>query len=338
MWTRDIRQFYRSVLSPTMIATGADEIYVTISNVPHNFILKRIKVIAPSLAATTSNVINIKVLSDAAAYRAAVTASDNAEQYTILSIAEATTPDANEANWLYDATITNEIICRDDRRTNNTYILLSTENGLSDPTQFQVHIWGITMPHPNYEEPYVNMPDHANLLVHCQSGSQWRKLETLNITNEDSKNITLFTSASDYAYFGLPDKFSGIWFNIKTPNTTPGVTVTWEYYDGSNWQTLDTIYDNCTNACLSAEVPFSYSGTISWDIPDDWAKLDLTTLGANDYEGWYAERTYGMFPQGFQQISKPKYWVRMQMDNISTQPVFTWIRRSPIRSTEDYNI
>jgi hypothetical protein len=120
----------------------------------------------------------------------------------------------------------------------------------------------------------------------------------------------------------MDEIWNGLWFNIRDKNTTVGVTQTWEYWDGAAWVAL-TVRDNCTDNESTSPTVFYNSGVIEWDTPA-WAKDTLynTLLAAPEPPYDYEEDIYS---------SKwdQRYWVRCNIDDVTTAPTFYWIREKP---------
>ena len=80
-------------------------------------------------------------------------------------------------------------------------------------------------------------------------------------------------AANDFCAFGSRRKFGKVVIDLATLGTgSPAVT--WEYWDGTTWTALTGVTDG-TSA-------FTSDGNVIYDIPTDWAALDL-----NDTEALY---------------------------------------------------
>jgi len=85
-----------------------------------------------------------------------------------------------------------------------------------------------------------------------------------NSAEADSEGGTPFTAledADDYLYLGKNTKFKEVYFDLETMGSYTGIT--WEYWDGSQWQTLTV---GGAGANLDAD------GPVTFTPPNDWAK------------------------------------------------------------------
>ena len=104
--------------------------------------------------------------------------------------------------------------------------------------------------------------------------------ETSDINNSTVDDVALppmqTTTVGDAIYIGHSKyKFDTIKINVSTAGVYSGITLEWQYYNGSSWTALSGVNDG-TNG-------FQNSGTnnISFTVPGDWAKTDVN--GDNAY-------------------------------------------------------
>ena len=331
-WMRDLKRVYTTAYSPTMVATAGNYLHVNVEAVPNDVILKRFRIIGSGLTTTGSNQLDIKILSDGAAYRAAEAASSGSgEPYVIFSWEDEASETGPNTLWLSDVTFSDEVEYRDDLHSNNLYVRINSEAALTGGATFRVDLWGEGLPNTHWT-PQGNAPNTQPAVWRWSTGDIWTGLDVRNPLDNANAAIRLFTAATDYVYFGMPAIWDGLWFNLVSANTTAGTTATWQYYNGSTWVAL-TVRDNCTDASAVNPTIFSYGGVISWTEPTDWAATDLSTLslGTPPYDGSMPLGQYGVFPTEIDSHQRvPRYWVRLKLSNLTTQPVFKWVRERPV--------
>ena len=137
----------------------------------------------------------------------------------------------------------------------------------------------------------------------------------------------MFTADTDYVYFGSDGAIDGLYFNVSIPNDTVDAALTAEFWDGSNWTAFSTLYDNCTdaNSASGQEIKFHHTGVITWEPETTWrkARLGVLSLGTPPYD------LEGSESYVVDSHWQPKYWMRMNIDDVTTQASFKWIRRAP---------
>lgn len=90
-------------------------------------------------------------------------------------------------------------------------------------------------------------------------------------------------TTSDSAFFGAATKFGLLWFDMSATVATYGAdSITWQYYNGSAWTALTIKYDGTSTAAgkIAGERPFMRDGYILFDIPSDWATVEVDSQSA----------------------------------------------------------
>ena len=333
-WTRDLKRVYSAVTSPTMVATAGNYMHISIPGIPNEgMVLKRLRVVGNGLTTTGSNSLDIRLLSNAGRYRAAeASAAGSGEAYVLRALDDKISSDGPNTRYVYDLTPANEEIYADDLDSTTLHLRIDSPAALTGPTTFDVEVWGDGL--LRVEGSPTTNPKRDIAIRRWSTGNVWKDMRGVggnaehNLLNP-TPGHTLLSAASDYLYFGLEETFDGLWFHLANANTVAGTTATWQYWNGTTWATL-TVRDNCTDASPVTPTIFSYSGIIEWDIPSDWVKSDLTSLGApldgvvNPIGG------YGTFPTDGSGTRITRYWVRLKLSSVTGQPTFRWIKTRPL--------
>lgn len=98
---------------------------------------------------------------------------------------------------------------------------------------------------------------------------------TLDLSYGLASHGVVSTNGDEFYVGMLNTTFSEIRFNFVStaPDPTTITGLTFEYWDGANWTALSNVVDTTYN--------FSQSGTVTFDIPNDWAQR--VVLVANAY-------------------------------------------------------
>ena len=328
--SRDLRRIHITGTVGDLGQTDGDSIHLSILGMPNEAIIKRIRIMTGDLTTAATEQINIRVLSDPARYRAAETATaGSGEPYVIFAFGDDVSELSPNTYWLEDTTFADEITLTDDLKTSCFHIMFEAAAALTDVATFTVDVWAEGLPTYMSSQDAGHFGGRRNLQVlRWSTGNLWTNLtrEALNPIDEDW-DLSLFTAATDYVYFGSPDPIDGIFFNTATANTQIGCTLVTEFWDGSSWTSFTTLYDNCTNANSVAgqEIKFRHPGVITWEAETTWRKAALgdLSLGNPPYDRDDAE-SYVTNSHW-----EPKYWLRMNLDDVSPQATFKWIRRAP---------
>lgn len=307
---------------------GATATFISIFGVPNEFALERLRIIENgNITILPADNIDIQILSNPALWREAETATPGSgEQYVIAAMDDVVSETAPNTFWLYDDIFDPPLMIRDDLKSNCMHIRLSSDAALSADSIFSFDIYGYKIPQ-NYETTHsISQIRHSSedlkILRNDVAGDLWYDLG--NTKNPDyNKNCAIdpFVIATDYIYFGQDELWSGLWFHINDKNTTEPITDTWEYWDGSAWQTL-TVRDNCTTMGTDTYV-FNHSGIIEWDDPGDWVPDTIDNAAMATTEPPYD------YPPVIATKWKSRFWVRCNLDDVTTAPTFYWIREKP---------
>lgn len=81
----------------------------------------------------------------------------------------------------------------------------------------------------------------------------------------------------DWFVIGGPAPFSGVALDMDAANVNANAsTITAQYWDGDEWQTLSSV----TDGTASAGATLAQDGQISWAMPTDWAASTLNSIEA----------------------------------------------------------
>ena len=102
--------------------------------------------------------------------------------------------------------------------------------------------------------------------------------ETTDINSETVNDVALppiqITSINDSIYFGAATKIEGlIVLNVGTAGVHSGVTLQWQYWNGSIWTVL-TVTDNTSFFTVAG------TNTITFTAPADWATTTVNAYSA----------------------------------------------------------
>ena len=305
---------------------------LTIPGVPNVAWINRIIVTATDLATASSNKLDIWGISDIGKYLAAEAAvTGSGEQYVLFAVNEQASATGPNTFWKWDNAFDPPLQWQDDLETNCFHLLLSSPDGLSAATNFRVEVYGNAAPRVWMGTGADINPETARVETHPQVwrwgvGNFWRNwTESAQDWNGDAQfAFNPLSVASDYLYVGMTQPWDGLWFMTQTPNIHAGVTATWQYSQGGNsWSSL-TVLDNCSNG-VSSGIPFLYPGVIEWVPPTDWATDDLSALA------WPQERPglTDIGPLAYDTTRTPRYWIRLNLSSLLTNPSFRWIIRKP---------
>lgn len=309
-------KFSKTVTVPAF-QTSTTSWMVTVYPIPSFCRIDKITLIAS--AAPGSATINMTVLNDGAAWRAASTSATKAPY--IVGTASASMA-ANIATFSFSGGLYYE----DAYRVNCLYLNFSNSSFANGDT-FTVIVEGVQM------APYKL--DHVDTTPFLGDNS-WRILRRdansvttdvtqqltrngnpygLGSTLENSESFLGFDTASDYLYIGSVRPWTNALFLVPSGSQN-ATAVTFATYDGSAWNTTSSIQDN-TSAAMNTASSLSYSGVIkvtSWTGAVA-SRLTIDPLDElyNDYEDFTQNipRPGGFFyyPQ--------RYWLRMKFSSIT---------------------
>lgn len=78
------------------------------------------------------------------------------------------------------------------------------------------------------------------------------------------------TVSADEAYFGMPAKFDRITFAFGTVGVPAGVTLAWEYWNGTAWTALSGVVDGTSTLTVNGKVTFT--------IPTTWTTKSVNAV------------------------------------------------------------
>jgi len=303
--------------------TDGNHVFLSLGSWANKSFIKRITIQANTAAVT--GYMDIRLLSDPAAYRAAVAPAD--EDYVMAAWNDEAGQTGPNSSWKLDERYTEGLPIEDITLTGSLYIMLETEDvggtTLSDASTYDIKVYGVQKWDP---ESYFNR-QHILDDVYWRNNTStnvWTDLTTLckNTTNirlaARAFQMVAATNATEYFYVGAFNQFSKVYFDIAAGNTTQ-ISLTAQYYKSDNtWQTL-TIFD-CTDADIDGSAYTLFSeGPVYWTPPTDWSATELPTTDGTppDAAGWQ----FG--------LTQPRYYVRFGLTDISTSPTFYSIRIVP---------
>jgi hypothetical protein len=293
-------------------AADGSYLYFSLFGWPNEALLKRLKIHAEDAGVTGK--IDVKVLRSPGLVNSIIAGGVlSAESYTdaVLDDAAGDTPadalsvdvDFGDGVPVYDNTLSNQL-----------HLYIESEV-ITAATKLVVEAFGTSINNGKilYDRNWNNKLWHVSLWRNNEATSVWTDIttEAINIYNLDaaSFNMVLTNSATpEYLYIGNDNMFNKIFFYVKTANTTSASTINVEYSDnGGTWTAL-TVYDSTNSFKDADDIPMSFPGSFVWETPTDWAKVELPD-------------TFGDPPDTLK-----RYWVRLSMDDITTNPTFYWIR------------
>lgn len=100
--------------------------------------------------------------------------------------------------------------------------------------------------------------------------------ETTDANDAGSADWTLFPASEaigDYAAFGFTEPFEQLTFDYLNGTAGVGGKVQWEYWDGSDWQSLSDVIDGTTGFTATAADGLD----VTWTVPDNWVKRTINS-------------------------------------------------------------
>lgn len=324
----DLNRFQLNATAQTLSAAIGGTIYLSIFGVPNEFNITRMRIIEDgNLSLLAADAVDIVWLSDPGKYREAeAAAAGSGEPYVLASIDDATSEVAPNTYWLYDDIFDPPLTVKDNLKSNCMHFKLSSDAALSSDADFTIYIEGYSLPELYTTAHSIGQARHDNRLLKVLrndvAADAWYEMgNTINPDYNKNAAITPFILDTDYVYFGMEEQWNGLWFNINSQNTTTGITETWEYWDGSAWQTL-TVRNNCTDDETTAATSFCNSSVIEWDTPATWTIDTIDNAAMVTTEPPYDYPNSNLYAQKWM----PRYWIRANIDDVSTTPTFYWIR------------
>jgi len=149
-------------------------------------------------------------------------------------------------------------------------------------------LFGVLTP-TNPTKFYLSGQAEACLAIADDGGAY--TVETTAANNATTNDVTLVPATAaenDAYYFGhTTDKFSRIDITITTQGNFVG-TVTWEYWDGTQWNTLSGVTDGTNNF---GAAPATVS--VTWTLPSGWEKCTVRSVNGYWVRGRLSAVTSG---------------------------------------------
>jgi hypothetical protein len=328
---RDLRSSHAVATSSSLGNDIGDRIFLSIPGMPNEAVLKRVRIMTGDLTLAGTEKLNIRALSDPARWRAAEAIwTGSGESKVIFALGLDTSETSPNEWWLEDTVFSDDIIYTDDLKSGCFHIMLEAGSTLTDTAYFSVEVFADGLPtHLSSQDSQHFLGARDLQVLRWSTGDVWKDMtrDSFNALDEDGWQTSMFLADSDYVYFGSPDPITGLYFNVAVSNTQVDADLTTEFYDGSTWTSFSTLYDNCTDANNDSgqEIKFHHTGVITWEPETTWRKASLgdLSLGSPPYDRGGSE---SYIPDSHWE---PKYWMRMNLDDVDPQAKFKWIRREP---------
>jgi hypothetical protein len=114
--------------------------------------------------------------------------------------------------------------------------------------------------------------------VYKESGGVYTNITT-NAVDPDAGTETILPISTDRVYFGSKFPFSRIAIDLSTPASADGGVLIVQYWNGSSFVAVSNLNDT-TKVGLNS---LRQDGSLTWDIPTDWATSDDPSLGTSLY-------------------------------------------------------
>lgn len=287
-------------------------LYFSLLGWPNEAILKRLKIHAEKT--DIAGKLDIKIIRSPGLVQSIITTGTlSAESYIDVAINDAT-GDTLADTLSIDMDFGIGVPVYDNTLSNQLHLYIESE-GITEATKLIVEAFGTSINSGKilYDRNWNNKLWNVALWQNNVATSTWTDITTEAI-NHDNLNGTSFNmvkadaTTPEYLYIGNDNMFNKIFFYVKTINTTTASAINIEYFKhNGTWATLTV--DDSTNSFQDGDnIPMSFPGSFVWESPNDWSKTALPD-------------TNGEPPD----ILK-RYWVRLSMDDITTNPTFYWIR------------
>ncbi len=330
--SRDLR---RVRVARTMVGALPKElgesVFVSLFGVPNSCVIKRLRFYSGDIPVDTDHKITIRILSDPARYRAAEAATaGSGEPYVLVGMDSVTSSASPNTYWLKDVSYSSDVVYRDDLKSSCLHLMLESATLLDADATFTIEAEVEGLPNILLTQDTDHFLGQKNLqILRWSSGNIWTDLtrDLFNWSQNADASLSLFTAATDVIYIGSPDPIDALMFDVHTFSTNAGATSTLNFWNGSTWAALTTVYDNCMDANSNgSEINFASSGVITWEPQTNWRKARLgdLSLGTPPYDHWRAE---SFAPDHYWD---EKYWLALSFDDIANQATFRSIRRAGI--------
>lgn len=173
----------------------------------------------------------------------------------------------------------------------------SPDTSLTMSVRNEVSMFGGTVYgqiHPSGSSSTITVPAAT---YNAFSGTAWTSCFTSigGVLSDESRDLNdtvppasdvpfTFGAINDAIYFGATGPFQRIRINIGTAGvyTASGA---WEYWNGSAWTSVGTVYDDSNATVTDGTQPFKRTGSryIQWQVPADWTAYDITGDPTSQY-------------------------------------------------------
>ena len=130
----------------------------------------------------------------------------------------------------------------------------------------------------------VTQTEAAAAFCKVQDGTAYLNLAVSGGGGGYAANYQLFPGTEvigDAAYFGKATPFGAIYMDMSaTVGIYNGDAITWEYYNGTTWDTLTLLWDVTDTTANDGKRPFQGDGYILFSAPTDWASTTVDTQAA----------------------------------------------------------
>lgn len=127
----------------------------------------------------------------------------------------------------------------------------------------------------------VTLTEQSAAYAQAEDGGSYAQLAATAAEAGYAANYQLFPDTpvdNDAINFGADIPFAELALDMSaTVQTYSGDALTWEYYDGTTWQTLTLAYDGTDSTAQDGKRSFQRDGAISFVPPSDW---DTTTINS----------------------------------------------------------
>lgn len=296
-----------------LTANDGSYLYYSLTGWPNEAMLRRLRIYAVQPAITGN--IDLKILSSPAIFREVTLANTVSASKYVFSEWNNISESAPADTLKLDIDFGEGIYIKDATLSNQFHLYIESE-GISNATKFHVEAWGSSV--DTGVIPYNRHNNYSIRKIALWRNNEYTKtwtditLSGLNKADYNGNRVHAVLNnvmTPEYLYIGNDLPFSKIFFLNHTNNTTSTNLVVQYYRTDGTWQTL-TVYNNTDSRLNGSTIPFSYSGSIIWDPPSEWRKSAINM-------------------NGIPPDNEPRYWVRLGLNNISTNPIFYYIRPEP---------
>lgn len=144
----------------------------------------------------------------------------------------------------------------------STYRVVLQASGVNSSNYYQVQV-GYTSTSSPY--PTLTWDNTSGIYTITMAWKGWN-YKTTDASNTSSGDVPIFYSQNDFLYVGLSEKFNYIYFYLSTFASST-VSPTWQYWNGTAWQTL-VLNEN-------QNYGFTTNGGVAFFSPTDWTPTEV---------------------------------------------------------------